>query len=315
MAVMTMRRSIAFSRATASAICSSSSRLALTAIGHSPSFPFACALSACDCVVRLRLRARLAVPRFGAGLPRRSDSRDQRVGEHQPRLRHVGDRQQHVGRLRLPPRPCAATARPRPRPRAGRRGTACAPRVTTAISTFISWPAWRSKSERPHQRPVDPGRGHFQPVLGLDRVLDVEHRRERARSRLAILDRHRAVRPLRHDLHRAARRAGDAHAHQPIAEARRAPASASAATRAATPCSMMSRGSAMSCDVDRSHAANARPSGNKKERVPGGAHSQKPIGSSDRYEMSMTDARHIALWAANAMVRRAIRAACPGRRR
>jgi hypothetical protein len=35
---MTMPRSIAFSRATASAICSSSSRLALTAIGHSPSF-------------------------------------------------------------------------------------------------------------------------------------------------------------------------------------------------------------------------------------------------------------------------------------
>jgi hypothetical protein len=37
MAAMTMPRSIDFSRATASAICNSSSRLALTAIGHSPS--------------------------------------------------------------------------------------------------------------------------------------------------------------------------------------------------------------------------------------------------------------------------------------
>ena len=37
--------------------------------------------------------------------------------------------------------------------------------------------------------------------------------------------------------------------------------------------------------VDRIHARV--PSGNKKERVPGGAHSQQPIGASDRYEMSI----------------------------
>ncbi len=38
MAAITIPRSIDFSRATASAICNSSSRLALTAIGQSPSF-------------------------------------------------------------------------------------------------------------------------------------------------------------------------------------------------------------------------------------------------------------------------------------
>ena len=55
-----------------------------------------------------------------------------------------------------------------------------------------------------HQRPVDAGRGNFQPVGAVDRVGDVEHRRQRARHRLAVLDRHGAVRPLRHDLHGAA---------------------------------------------------------------------------------------------------------------
>ena len=32
-----------------------------------------------------------------------------------------------------------------------------------------------------HQRPVDAGRGKFQPVFAVDRVLDVEDRRQRAR--------------------------------------------------------------------------------------------------------------------------------------
>ena len=49
-----------------------------------------------------------------------------------------------------------------------------------------------------------PGRGNLQPVGAVDRIGDVEHRRQRARDGLAILDRHRAVRPLGHDLHGAA---------------------------------------------------------------------------------------------------------------
>ena len=45
-----------------------------------------------------------------------------------------------------------------------------------------------------------------------------------------------------------------------------------------------------------------RRAGNKKERVPGGAHSQKPTGSPDRYEMSIEkDGRHIAFWTPKAM--------------
>ena len=70
-----------------------------------------------------------------------------------------------------------------------------------------------------HQRPVDAGRGNLQPVGALDRVGHVEHRRQRARDGLAVLDRHAAVRPLRHDLHGAAVGARYLHPHQPVAEA------------------------------------------------------------------------------------------------
>ncbi len=69
-----------------------------------------------------------------------------------------------------------------------------------------------------HQRAVDAGRGNFQPVGLLDRIVDVEHRRQRPRDILAILDAHRAVGALGHDLHRAAGLRGDAHAHQAEAE-------------------------------------------------------------------------------------------------
>ena len=69
-----------------------------------------------------------------------------------------------------------------------------------------------------HQRPVDAGRGNLQPVGALDRVGHVEHRRQRARDRLAVLDRHGAVRPLRHDLHGAAVGGRHLHPHQPVAE-------------------------------------------------------------------------------------------------
>jgi hypothetical protein len=42
------------------------------------------------------------------------------------------------------------------------------------------------------------------PVSALDRVGDVEHRRQRPRDRLAILDLHRTIRPFGHDLDGAA---------------------------------------------------------------------------------------------------------------
>ena len=70
-----------------------------------------------------------------------------------------------------------------------------------------------------HQRPVDPGRGNLQPVGALDRIGDIQHRRQRPRDRLAILDQHGAVGPFRHDLDGAAGFAGNLDPHQPVAHA------------------------------------------------------------------------------------------------
>ena len=160
------------------------------------------------CAVAASRACLLAAQRFG----------DQRIGQHQLGLRHV---------LR------SAAA---PRRLAGRDVVAPDPRG-------IAFDAEQHAAETlaavdrhghldlhdvagvaleigaPHQRPVDAGRRHFQPVGAVDRIGDVEHRRQRARGGFAILDQHRAVGPLGHDLHGAAVAAGDAHAHQPIAEA------------------------------------------------------------------------------------------------
>ncbi len=67
-----------------------------------------------------------------------------------------------------------------------------------------------------HQRPVDPGRGNLQPIGAVDRIGDIEHRRQRLRDRLTILDLHRSVRPFRHDLDRAAGLAGYLDPYQPV---------------------------------------------------------------------------------------------------
>jgi hypothetical protein len=68
-----------------------------------------------------------------------------------------------------------------------------------------------------HQRPVDTGRGNLQPIGLVDRVGDVQNRRQRPRDRLAIVDLHRSVGPFRHDLHGAAEFAGYLDPHQPVA--------------------------------------------------------------------------------------------------
>src|SRR4249920_980609 len=90
-AVMTMPRSIAFSRATASAICNSSSLLALTAIAHSP--PLAAGLCGrCrDC-----LSSRLARFALGGFLSSQSLGH-QSVGEHQLGFTHVLNRNENLG--------------------------------------------------------------------------------------------------------------------------------------------------------------------------------------------------------------------------
>ena len=112
----------------------------------------------------------------------------------------------------------------------------------------------RLVAERPHeigaahQRPVDAGRGHFEPVFARDRVLEVEHRRQRPAGRLAILDRHRAVGPLGHDLQRR-RDAARASPAPAAARDRLSTGPATWATRAATPVSVVRRGSSSAADL------------------------------------------------------------------
>ena len=67
-----------------------------------------------------------------------------------------------------------------------------------------------------HQRPVNSGRRDFQAIRPVDGIGHVEHRRQRARGRLAILNGHGSVRALGHDLHRATGRTGNAHAHEAV---------------------------------------------------------------------------------------------------
>src|ERR1700677_3435474 len=86
----TILRSIAFSLATASAICKSSSLLALTvAIRQSP-------LGLTHLLVAIQ---RGVVFAFGsiAALASAQRFRNQRVGQNEPGFRHLVDRQQYVG--------------------------------------------------------------------------------------------------------------------------------------------------------------------------------------------------------------------------
>src|SRR5262249_537988 len=114
MAVMTMPRSMAFSRATASAICRSSSRLALTAgIVRSPQVRRAGLTAASGFLsrgwsmiaVRSLIAGRLLITMVGGGLrglAALERFRHQGIGEHQSRLRHVLDCEPHLGRLVRP---------------------------------------------------------------------------------------------------------------------------------------------------------------------------------------------------------------------
>ena len=69
-----------------------------------------------------------------------------------------------------------------------------------------------------HQRPVDAGRRHLQPIGRVDRVFEVEMRRHRHAGGLAILDAHRAVGLLGHHLQHRLHGGGEPDAHQPIAD-------------------------------------------------------------------------------------------------
>src|SRR5882757_8759187 len=140
MAAMTMPRSIDFSRATASAICSSSSLLALTAIesfslvlgrgpdisGRAAGFLVGTGVSITARVAQLALRFALAFASFALlGLGAVERFGHQRVGEDELGLRHVGDRMQAASS-------CAPRSIPRNRLR---------PSTGAVISAFTTWPA------------------------------------------------------------------------------------------------------------------------------------------------------------------------------
>ena len=71
----------------------------------------------------------------------------------------------------------ASPSRPASRPRKRLR-----PSSGRASSILATWPAQRSKSERRTSGRSMPGRGNFEIVGAVDRVLDVERRREVARQ-------------------------------------------------------------------------------------------------------------------------------------
>jgi len=146
MAVITMRRSIDFSRATASAICRAQADLHC---GHRSfslvSIRMRGFLRHAVVVVCLaRSCARIVLPVRLFSPPQRLA--DQFVGQHQPRLRHVGDRQQHFRRLAngcilaAQFRGFALDAKRMPRKR-------LRPSIRSSSRSFASWPALRVKSE------------------------------------------------------------------------------------------------------------------------------------------------------------------------
>jgi len=68
------------------------------------------------------------------------------------------------------------------------------------------------------KRPVDARRGQFKIIGCGDRFLHIHDGGHGAADDLAIVDTHRSVRLLGHDLHGATIHAGDTHPHEAIAE-------------------------------------------------------------------------------------------------
>ena len=133
-----------------------------------------------------------------------------------------------------------------------------------------------------HQRPIDARGGNLQPIGLRHRLLDVEDRRQRHADAFAILDRHRPVGTLRHDLNRRALARGNLDPDKPVAQIpqnrRRDAADALARARIfdqarfIQPLDGLGGGSMRG--FDHATCGQRRPGGNKKERVPAGAHSQ-----------------------------------------
>ena len=138
---------------------------------------------------------------------------DDRIGERHFRLSHVADRQQDLGVFAG----CCLIAAESRAVALGADERAAETAAALDRDRHLDLDGVASVALEvgaAHQRPIEAGRRDFQPVRLLDRVGDVEHRRQRARQRLAVVDGHGSVRPLRHDLHGAAGQAGNLHPDQ-----------------------------------------------------------------------------------------------------
>ena len=144
--------------------------------------------------------------------------RDQLVGQNQPRVGDVFHHQQHVGVFVLW-RVVAMQLHGIAFDAAQHAAEALAALMGDRHLDLDEMAGITLEIGAAHQRAVDPGRGNFQPVGALDRIGDVKHRRQRPRDRLAILDQHGSIRPLRHDLDGAAGFTRNLDADQPIAHA------------------------------------------------------------------------------------------------
>ena len=68
------------------------------------------------------------------------------------------------------------------------------------------------------ERPVDPRRGNFKAIGRFHRIFDIENRRQSRANDLAILDIHQPVRPFRHDLHGRSRLCRKLDPDQPVSK-------------------------------------------------------------------------------------------------
>ena len=151
-----------------------------------------------DPVVRASPRVldgRLFSPQRGA---------DEVVGQYEPRLGHRADRQFDLALASV----VGDQRHSRRRPIGpGRDGCETSAKALASIERDRHLdPRLVADSAREirfaHQRPIDARRGNLQPIGLRHRLLDVEDRRQRHADAFAILDRHRPVGTLRHDLNR-----------------------------------------------------------------------------------------------------------------
>src|SRR3989338_665060 len=196
---MTTSRSIDFSRATASAICNSSSRLALTA-GAILLFSVGGDIGIVFPALSFEAFPYEVIAHDELGLAQLLERQAENL-----RLRVTFDVALHKNFATFHTLQQAAETL------SARHGLGKLDLHVEALPTL--------EILGPRQRAIDARRGNLEIVFAGDRVLDVEDGRESAREFFAILDRHGAVGALCHDLERLPVLQAEADAHDLEADA------------------------------------------------------------------------------------------------